>query len=176
MDSGKLTYVTGDALEPVINTGIRIIAHVCNDIGAWGAGFVLAISKKWIGPELAYRAATTKGRSLFLGQIQLIQIDDYTYVANMVGQHGIKRSAVGVPPIRYPALSENLKRVYEAISKGTLYFKAVELAEKEPVTIHMPRIGCGLAGGNWTIVENIIKEELVNKGIDVYVYNLPTKN
>lgn len=167
MDSGKLTYVTGDVLEPVINTGIRIIAHVCNDIGAWGAGFVLAISKKWIGPELAYRAATTKGRSLFLGQIQLIQIDDYTYIANMVGQHGIKRSAVGVPPIRYPALSENLKRVYE---------KAVELAEKEPVTIHMPRIGCGLAGGNWTIVENIIKEELVNKGTDVYVYDLPPKN
>ena len=40
-----IQFITGDATAP-IGKGNRIIAHVCNDIGAWGAGFVLAISKR----------------------------------------------------------------------------------------------------------------------------------
>ena len=35
----------------------------------------------------------------------------------------------------------------------------------------MPRIGCGLAGGKWEIVENIIKDEFTKKGVEVYVYD-----
>ena len=33
----------------------------------------------------------------------------------------------------------------------------------------MPRIGCGLAGGNWNEVEQIIKDVA---SVDVYVYDL----
>ena len=36
----------------------------------------------------------------------------------------------------------------------------------------MPRIGCGLAGGDWNKVEKIINETLIDKGIEVYVYDL----
>lgn len=43
-------YLTGDATAPG-GTGTRIIAHVCNDIGHWGKGFVLAISKRWPEPH-----------------------------------------------------------------------------------------------------------------------------
>lgn len=38
-------YITGDATIP-IGEGKKIIAHVCNDIGAWGKGFVLPLAKK----------------------------------------------------------------------------------------------------------------------------------
>jgi hypothetical protein len=41
----QIQYIAGDATAP-IGDGNKIIAHVCNDIGAWGAGFVLAISKR----------------------------------------------------------------------------------------------------------------------------------
>ncbi|MEV6001124.1 Appr-1-p processing protein, partial [Streptomyces griseomycini] len=27
--------------------GVKVIAHVCNDIGGWGKGFVLAVSRRW---------------------------------------------------------------------------------------------------------------------------------
>ena len=37
----------------------------------------------------------------------------------------------------------------------------------------MPRIGAGLAGGAWTIIEGIIREELSAKNIPVAVYDLP---
>ena len=39
-------------------------------------------------------------------------------------------------------------------------------------SVHMPRIGCGLAGGKWELIEQIIKEELITKEIAVTVYDL----
>jgi len=39
----------------------------------------------------------------------------------------------------------------------------------------MPRIGCGLAGGDWSRVEEIINEVLIEAGVEVYVYDLPSK-
>jgi O-acetyl-ADP-ribose deacetylase (regulator of RNase III) len=46
MPSSEIFYMTGDATAPV-GEGQKLIVHVCNDIGAWGAGFVLALSKRW---------------------------------------------------------------------------------------------------------------------------------
>jgi hypothetical protein len=35
----------------------------------------------------------------------------------------------------------------------------------------MPRIGCGLAGGKWEQIEPIIERTLLNKNVEVYVYD-----
>jgi O-acetyl-ADP-ribose deacetylase (regulator of RNase III) len=51
----KMKYVIGDATDPRADGSKQILAHVCNDIGAWGSGFVLAISARWKQPEDAYR-------------------------------------------------------------------------------------------------------------------------
>ena len=37
----EIVYVRGDATVPSVK-GVKVIAHVCNDIGGWGKGFVLA--------------------------------------------------------------------------------------------------------------------------------------
>jgi hypothetical protein len=37
----------------------------------------------------------------------------------------------------------------------------------------MPRIGCGLAGGNWDQIEPLLEEHLALAGFDVPVYDLP---
>ncbi len=39
-----IQYLKGDATSPQAK-GTKIIAHICNDIGGWGKGFVLAVSK-----------------------------------------------------------------------------------------------------------------------------------
>jgi hypothetical protein len=36
----------------------------------------------------------------------------------------------------------------------------------------MPRIGCGLAGGQWENVEPLISEELGEKNVQVIIYDL----
>lgn len=68
-------------------------------------------------------------------------------------------AASGVPPIRYEAVREGLRRV-------------AEFARNHGASIHMPRIGCGLAGGSWDEMASIIEDELIGKGLDVTVYDL----
>jgi hypothetical protein len=41
---------------------------------------------------------------------------------------------------------------------------------KKPGHIHAPTFGAGLAGGNWNKIEQIIKDEIVNRGIKVTIY------
>ncbi len=50
-----IIYLKGDATEPIVTDGMRIITHICNDKGRWGAGFVMALSRKWKEPEDEYR-------------------------------------------------------------------------------------------------------------------------
>ncbi|WKX14644.2 macro domain-containing protein [Streptomyces sp. NL15-2K] len=154
----EIRYVRGDATVPSVK-GVKLIAHVCNDIGGWGKGFVLAISRRWPEPEAAYRAwhRDRAANDFGLGAVQFVQVGRYAWVANMVGQRGIGTSSKGVP-VRYEAIDAAL---------GRLAGKAEELG----ASVHMPRIGCGLAGGKWSRVEPLITERLVQRGIAVTVYD-----
>ncbi len=151
-----ITYLQGDATCPQAK-GVKIIAHVCNDLGGWGMGFVLALSKRWPSPEAAHRAwfAAGKAGGFALGAVQFVPVRHYLWVANMVGQRGNKRGSSG-PPIRYWALALCLQQ---------LAAKSLELG----ASVHLPRIGCGLAGGDWSKVEPLIDEHLVGAGVPVTV-------
>ena len=41
------------------------------------------------------------------------------------------------------------------------------------IIVHMPRIGCGLAGGSWDRIEPLIVESLTVRGIETFVYDYP---
>ncbi|MFI5814432.1 macro domain-containing protein [Streptomyces sp. RPA4-2] len=153
-----ITYVRGDATVPSVK-GVKLIAHVCNDIGGWGKGFVLALSRRWPEPEKAYRA-WHRGRAhndFGLGAAQFVQVERHVWVANLIGQRGIRTGSKGVP-VRYEAIDAAL---------GRLADQAVALE----ASVHMPRIGCGLAGGTWSRVEPLITQRLVQRGIAVTVYD-----
>jgi O-acetyl-ADP-ribose deacetylase (regulator of RNase III) len=154
----SIAYHKGDATAPVA-FGPKIICHICNDVGGWGAGFVLAISKRWPEPEAEYRAWYKQGEpaGFRLGAVQLVTVEPSLMVANMVAQRGVRASG-GVPPIRYDALRECLI---------TLAERATALG----ASVHMPRIGCGLAGGSWPEVEVIINGSLAAAAIPVHVYD-----
>jgi O-acetyl-ADP-ribose deacetylase (regulator of RNase III) len=153
-----ITYLKGDATCPQAK-GNKVIAHVCNDLGGWGKGFVLAISKRWTEPERDYRAwHRQRAQNDFgLGAVQFVAVDQYITVANMIGQRGIKSGSKG-PPIRYEALEKCLSKVGE-------------WAIEEEASVHMPRIGCGLAGGKWPKVEPLIVRTLTERGVPVFVYD-----
>ena len=147
----KINYVIGDATAPQ-GEGKKIICHICNDMGAWGAGFVLALSAKWTYPENRYRAIPRYE----LGDAMVLKVEENLYVANMIGQHGVRSNANGTPPIRYQAVAEALMKVNK-------------IAKEMGATLHMPRIGCGLAGGEWQEIEKILKAVV---SVDVTVYDL----
>ena len=153
-----ITYLLGDATQPQ-SKGVKLIAHVCNDLGGWGKGIVLAISDRWKAPEKSYRKwHRARAKNDFeLGAVQFVQVEPYIWVANMIGQRGVKTGSKG-PPVRYAAINQCLETVSD---------KAVELS----ATVHMPRIGCGLAGGKWSLVEPLIHETLCKANINVFVYD-----
>ena len=63
------------------------------------------------------------------------------------------------PPIRFEAVRDCLRKL------------AVE-AKEQRASVHMPRIGCGLADGTREEVEPIILEELTSRGVEATVHGL----
>ncbi len=156
-----LRIVKGDATSPQAKRP-KVIAHICNDLGGWGKGFVLAISKKWPQPERDYRDwhRHRAGNDFALGAVRLVPVQADIWVANMIGQHGMRAGSSG-PPIRYPAVEQCM---------CTLGDLAIELG----ASVHMPRIGCGLAGGRWDRIEPLIDTALCQRGVPVTVYDFDT--
>ncbi|MFI8952322.1 macro domain-containing protein [Streptomyces sp. NPDC053750] len=154
----EIRYVRGDATVPSVK-GVKVIAHVCNDLGGWGKGFVLAVSRRWPEPEAAYRAwhRDRASNDFGLGAVQYVQVEPYVWVANMIGQRGVRTGSKGAP-VRYEAIDTAL---------GHLADRATELN----ASVHMPRIGCGLAGGKWSRVEPLVTERLARRGVPVTVYD-----
>lgn len=154
----EIIYVVGDATLPQ-GQGPGIIAHVCNDIGQWGKGFVLPLGKRYPDAEKQYREWFQQNAPPFaLGRVQFVEVALGLWVANMIGQHGIARRG-GLPPVRYDALRECLCRV-------------CGFAAEQQASVQMPRIGCGLAGGKWEEVSLLIEEELIANGVSVTVSDL----
>lgn len=160
-----LEYVEGDATRPQTR-GPAVIVHCCNDAGRWGAGFVLALGDRFPASREAYfdwfRIGSHDAASgpLGLGEVQLVDVGDGIHVANLIGQHGVGRAPDGGPPVRYEAIREGLRKVCgRALALGA--------------SVHMPRMGAGLAGGDWGAVERIVEDELVMRGVPVTVYDLP---
>jgi O-acetyl-ADP-ribose deacetylase (regulator of RNase III) len=154
----KITYLKGDATSPQAK-GMKIICHICNDLGRWGKGFVMAISRRWEVPKKAYRKwhRERANNDFELGAVQLIQVESDIWVANMIGQRGIKVGSKG-PPIRYEAVEKCLYEVNQT---------AIQLN----ASVHLPKIGCGLAGGKWSKIEPLIKKAFCENQVMVFVYD-----
>ncbi|MFF2042401.1 macro domain-containing protein [Kitasatospora sp. NPDC058170] len=159
METATIRYLRGDATAPQ-GKGAKVIAHVCNDLGGWGKGFVLALSKRWPEPEAAFRRwhRERAENDFGLGAVQVVQVERLVWVANMVGQRGIRTGRSTGVPVRYEAIDAALERLSgQALALGA--------------SVHLPRIGCGLAGGRWELVEPLVTARLVDRGVPVTVYD-----
>lgn len=157
--------VVGDATRPRL-AGPVVIAHVVNDQGAWGRGFVVAVSERWPGPERAYRRWYRDGRladgtPFELGQVQLLTVasdaDAPWWVANLLAQRGLGRAR---SPLDLSALTASLDRL-------------ARFAYRQQATVVCPPVGTGLGGARWDDVAAVLDATLVARGIDVVVHRLP---
>jgi O-acetyl-ADP-ribose deacetylase (regulator of RNase III) len=157
-----IKYIKGDATQP-LGYGPKLIIHVVNSLGAWGAGFVVPLAKRYPATETSYRMwhaseCLPKADQFSLGNVQFVEVGDDITVANMLAQQGIGKR-YGQIPLRYVALQECLAKVRErAIATNA--------------TVHGPRFGAGLAGGDWALIADTIKRELSDHGIQVLIYDL----
>jgi O-acetyl-ADP-ribose deacetylase (regulator of RNase III) len=155
-----IEFVFGDATRPQ-GGGPRVIAQIVTDEAViWGGGgFAAAVRRAWPHAQEEFRQWVAGHREhLGLGRVHVSSPRDQMQIASIVAQHGYGQASR--PRVRYNALRQGLSAV-------------AQLAREIGATVHMPRIGTGLAGGSWDIVEELIWDTLGRAGVHVTVYDLP---
>lgn len=121
-----------------------VIAHQVNLRGVMGAGLALQIKNKWPQIYQSYVRRINDG-NFHLGMIQVLPVSDNLWVCNMAGQDnfGVDRCQSDYGAFRM------------ALGKLKVW------ADSKNLQVYLPyKIGCGLAGGDWSIVSQIIHDEL----------------
>lgn len=144
-----IKYIRGNLLDATQS----IIVHQVNCQGVMGSGVALAIKMKWPKVYEDYKdlGIPTDGRDI-LGEIQLIRVSKDLEVCNLFSQD------------QYLPRGKR-HTSYDAIEVGLRSLKALRKGD-----IAMPKIGCGLGGGDWKIVSAVI-ESVFDDRI-VYIYEL----
>ena len=158
-----IRYITGDVTKPEDTGGIRVVVHVCNDVGGWGPegrSVADAIGRRWPDAKTEYKLqfANDKSETLRLGDVQLVDVGDKLWVANCIAQHGYRRPG-NLTPFKYEAFENCLGFLVRAFVGKNASF-------------HMPRVGCGLGGADWHSVEHLITQTLIEAELSVTVYDL----
>jgi O-acetyl-ADP-ribose deacetylase (regulator of RNase III) len=167
----KIHYIIGDATLPIeTEAENRLIVHCCNTLGAWGAGFVVPLGRRYPLAKDGYKKFIEENKGIIsLGEVNEVKVADNIYVENLIGQSFLYKKANGEIPCNYIAIETGFLNI---IRKWLSYYEVFH-NEKQNFSIHMPRIGCGLAGGDWKTIENIIQRTFIDIAeVDVYVYDL----
>lgn len=146
-----------------------VIAHQVNGLGIMGGGIAYQIKEE--NPcmfRMYYQTCKTKGMD-YHGHCVILPADNngyrwYNYVANLFGQRGIRRS-----------LNDPIATDYVALETAINHMIDWAIKQKNVNTIGFPYgIGCGLAGGDWNIVSEILdfadKRCVESKKLDMAVY------
>ena len=132
-----------------------VIAHQTNCKGVMGAGVALAIRNRYPEVIAPYQAACM--RENMLGKCQLIETEDEHYIANLFGQDGFGQGR----QTDYEALTAALKSLVDKMENRCLS------------AVSMPyNLGCGLAGGDWAVVSEILKDVFKDAYIRLELWKL----
>lgn len=142
----KIKVIKGDLLD--FPDGISGIIHGCNTRNNFGAGIALAIKKKFPEAYAADSRAYTNSTAV-LGNFSFAELDDNRSVYNLYQQSTWHKKGGHDIPLSYDALLCGLKKVRD------YHFQKFVTPGKLGIPWCM---GCGLAGGNWNIVSEIIRE------------------
>jgi O-acetyl-ADP-ribose deacetylase (regulator of RNase III) len=143
----QIEYINGDLLE----TPVKHIMHGCNSHGVMGSGVAKLIRDKY--PQ-AYRDYydVYNSRGLELGDIIFSVQNDGKIISNAITQKDYGRDK---------------SRVYVSYWSIAEVFRKIEsFGIKE---IALPKIGAGLANGDWNVIEAIIENTLTKTKPIVYV-------
>lgn len=148
-----IKYVKGDLFEAPED----IIAHGCNCRNGYGSGVAYTMSQRYPkAKSLFHEKYDEEGWSL--GDVQFVLQNDGKYIANCATQdHFVPR---GFKHADYGAIEECMQQVKR-------------FAKDKGLSIAIPKIGAGLAGGQWHEIEAILKEVFSDYDVTVYYLEQP---
>lgn len=149
----KIIYKKGDFLEGPEN----VIVHGCNSQGKMGSGAAKAVREKYPEAYVSYINRYNES-GLSLGDMVFEICRDRRIVVNAVTQafYGFD----GGRYVSYDAIADCMGR----LDKASLWDES-----RNGLEIAMPKIGSGLGGGDWAVIESII--ESCFKRIQPVVYS-----
>lgn len=168
----KMHYkeIQGDLIKLALYGKFQVIAHGCNCFCVMGAGIAPQMAKTFGCDKYVYEEEECKGEIMKLGNIMYagfnleegvaIYTDEDTFdlaVVNAYTQYGFGQNHPGgsKAPLDYEALTLCLRKMNHE-------FKGKHIG--------LPQIGCGLAGGDWERVKQIIQQELQDCDVTVVIY------
>ena len=148
-----LDTVYGDLIALFKERKFSAIAHGCNCFHVMGAGIAGQIAEQF--PE-AYRAdeVTSRGYSMKLGSYTDV-MTEYGRIINLYTQY---RPGVEIPLRLY----DSIKRGFERLDQ--------EFGGDERFVLGIPKIGAGIAGGNWGYISYLIDAVTPNLNITLVEY------
>lgn len=148
-----ITYKKGDLL----NTTDLFIAHGCNAQGVMGSGVAKAIRGKYPKAYEDYRKMWELHMKLELGQI----IPSYQPDGKVI-LHAITQDQYGYDYKKYVS--------YDAIdlAMARIAFDLRFSTGGGRQNISMPRIGAGLGGGDWRVIEAIINHRMTDHKVTIW--------
>lgn len=148
--------INGNLIKLAKEGMFDVITHGCNCFSNMGAGIAVPMKNNFNVSMYPLEAPSTAGDINKLGQIEGLPFgispDKSVIVINSYTQY---RPNVKMKPLDYEAL--------------TLCMRKINHKYKEK-HIGLPKIGCGLAGGDWEVVREIIKRELVDCEITIVIF------
>jgi O-acetyl-ADP-ribose deacetylase (regulator of RNase III) len=148
-----IKYVNGDLIKLAKDGYFDLIAHGCNCFNTMNSGIAKQIREEW--PQVYLRdAETIKGDKNKLGTYTghfVYRPQNLTafWVLNLYTQYTYGTNKVQVD---YNAIRNCMVR----IRQNFLCYR-----------VGFPKIGCGLAGGDWSIIEKIMEEELFDMDVTI---------
>ena len=144
-----IKYIKGDLL----NAEQTILVHQVNCQGVMGSGIAKLIKDKYPGALKAYlNQIDTIDKSELLGSVSQYN-EDGRFILNLISQD--QYLPRGIRHTNYEALKEGFETIKDVFPNRD---------------IAMPKIGCGLGGGNWKVVSGIIESVFDDR--DIYIYEL----
>ena len=151
-----IKYIQGDLFD----TEADIIAHGVNCSDVFGAGVAKQMAHKYPLVKDFYHAICHQyssmgfGLGMLLGTVQPVKVSGSLTILNCFTQKEYGND--GMKYVDYKAIEDCFKQIKEKhLDKGR--------------SVAMPKIGAGLGGGDWKIIEGIINGIVGDKEILVYV-------
>ena len=145
--------IKGDLLASDCDT----IAHGCNCFNNMGAGIAYQIKVKYPSAWKADFFTTKIGDRNKLGTFTKAQCKD-KLIYNLYAQYKYGHSEVY---LEYDKLEQALEAMKQDLIADNKY---------ETTKIGFPKLGCGLARGDWNVVKKIIEKIFQDK--DIFIYSL----
>lgn len=155
-----MKYKVKSLLDAFDNCDVDMMGHQCNCFCNMGSGIAPLIAKRWPVARQIDNQTTNMGVKK-LGNFTCALAERTGGVPgtiiNFYGQFFPGNTSV----LEVGSIFDGLGR-YEPLRHSLRAFNVSITSLPKGFKIGLPLMGCGLAGGDWSIVEKIIEEELTN--------------